>query len=180
MLKGAVSSRYAEALYNVAVAQKIIDQAEEEIKLVVSTIESVDELRKILEHPLITIEEKKGIVAEIFKNKISAIILNFLYLLIDNHRQFYLKDIFLAFVELVNSARKIIQAEVTSAVDLNETEKEKLSGVIQNFTGKKVEPVFKVDPTIIGGVILRIGDKVIDGSIKSKLNSLREHLVQIG
>lgn len=180
MLKGAVSSRYAEALYNIAVAQKIIDQAEEEIKLVVSTIESVNELRKILEHPLITIEEKKSIVAEIFKNKISAIILNFLYLLIDNYRQFFLKDIFITFGKLVNSARQIIQAEVSSAVELNETEKEKLSGVIQRFTGKKVEPVFKVDPSIIGGVVLRIGDKVIDGSIRSKLNSLREHLVQIG
>lgn len=180
MLKGAVSSRYAEALYNVVVEQKTMDQTEQELKLVVDAIESVGDLRKILDHPLITIKEKKDIVSEIFKDKISPITLNFLYLLIDNYRQFFLKDIFAAYVELVNSARQVIQAEVISAFELEKTEKEKLGGIIQSFTGKKVEPVFKVDSLIIGGVVLRIGDKVIDGSIRSKLNSLREHLVQIG
>ncbi|MEW6275937.1 MAG: F0F1 ATP synthase subunit delta [Bacillota bacterium] len=179
MLKGAVGSRYAEALFAIASDQGNIDQLEEELQAIDRVIAGSRELQKVLYHPQITPEEKKEIVKNIFAGRISRTANNFLYLLIDHKREMFLHDIVAYFTGMANRARNLVQVEVTSAVELTEEEREKLNEVLEKITCKKVRAEYSVDPSLIGGVVVRIGDRVIDGSVKTRLAGMREHLRQI-
>lgn len=179
MLKGAVGSRYAGALFEIAARDGIIDQLEQELQAVNKTIASSRDLQKILYYSQITPKEKKAVVKSIFEGKISRIAFNFLYLLIDRQREAFLGDIVSFFTDLANRARNIVQVQVTSAVELTKEEKKELGGVLGKFTGKEVQASYSVDPLLAGGVAVRIGDRIIDGSIRSKLSSMREFLRQI-
>ena len=178
MLKGAVGSRYAEALFAIAKEQGNIDQLEEELQAVNQVIAGSRELQKVLYHPQITPEEKKEIVKNIFTGRVSQITNNFLYLMIDHKREMFLKDIVTYFTEMANRARNLVQVQVTSAVELDADQRKELNEVLEKITCKKVRAEYAIDPSLIGGVVVRIGDRVIDGSVKSRLAGMREHLRQ--
>jgi len=179
MLKGAVSGRYAEALYELAARDGMVDQVEEELKTINGIVRDSIELQKVLFHPRITAAEKKDFLKNLFADKLSRITENFLFLLVDKQREVFLDDIVSVFTELANRARNVVRAEVTSAVELNKEEKKKLGDVLNRLTGSTVKTVFAVDPALLGGVVVRIGDRVIDGSLRTRLAVMREHLRQI-
>jgi len=179
MLKGAVGSRYAGALFEIAGRDGMIDQLERELQAVSETITGSRDLQKILCSSQITPEGKKAVVKSIFEGKISRITFNFLYLLIDRQREAFLGDIVSFFTDLANRARNIVQVQVTSAVELSKEEKKELGEVLGKLTGKKVQTSYSVDPLLTGGEAVRIGDRVIDGSIRGKLSGMREFLRQI-
>ncbi|MBE3586829.1 MULTISPECIES: F0F1 ATP synthase subunit delta [Desulfofundulus] len=179
MLKGAVAQRYAQALYELAETQGLVDQVEQELKSVEEIVASSREFQKVLYHPRITAQEKKDVLKNIFSGKVSPITENFLFLLVDRQREAFLSDIVDYYISLANRARNIVKAEVTSAIELTREEKKKLGEVLNRITRKKVQTVYSVDPALIGGVVVRIGDRVIDGSLRTRLASMREHLRQI-
>lgn len=179
MLKGAVAGRYAEALYEIAVANKIVDKLEEELRAVISLLEAEPNLKKVLYHPRITAAEKKDVLKALLEGKISEVAMNFLYLVIDRQREAYLADMVEVFVDYANKARNIVDVEVTSAVELNKDDRKRLVKALGKMTGKQVRVNYSVDPSLLGGIVARIGDKVIDGSVKARLQSLKEHLRQI-
>jgi F-type H+-transporting ATPase subunit delta len=78
---------------------------------------------------------------------------------------------------MANAARNIVDAEVVSAIKLDKSYKEELVKILNRLAGRDVKPKYKVDPSLLGGMVIRIGDKVIDGSVKNKLKTLRQHLV---
>jgi len=178
MLKGAVGSRYAEALFAIAQEQGKIDQLEEELQGINQVIAGSRELQKVLYHPQITPEEKKEIVKNIFAGRVSPVATNFLYLLVDHKREMFLKDIVAYFTEMANRARNLAQVQVTSAGELNAGQKKQLNEMLEKITCKKVRAEYAVDPSLIGGVVVRIGDRVLDGSVKTRLATMREHLRQ--
>jgi len=178
MLKGAVGSRYAQALFDIAMQQNKLDQLEKELLAVKKVVADSRELQKVLYHPQVTPEEKKKVVKGIFKDKISKITANFLNLLIDHRREIYLEDIVSFFVNLSNRARNLVEVYAISAIELNNEEKKKLQDVMVKIARKKVQTYYAVDPNLLGGVVVRIGDRVIDGSIRTKLVNLREYLRQ--
>jgi len=90
-----------------------------------------------------------------------------------------LNSIVLTFKNLANRARNMEQVQITSAVELNKEEKKELEKVLKKLTSKNIQSSFSVDPLLMGGVIVRIGDRVIDGSVRNKLSSAREFLRQI-
>ena len=179
MLKGAVAGRYAEALYEIAVENKLIDQLEEELQAVVRVFEETTQLKKILFHPRITAAQKKEVLAGLFEGRISEVAINFLNMLVDRQREIYLTDIIDYFTDMANKGRNISDVKVTSAVELNGQEKKKLAAAMAKSTGKQVRLSYDVDPKLLGGVVVRVGDKVIDGSVIARLQTLREHLRQI-
>lgn len=179
MLKGAVSGRYAEALYEIAAAAGTVDQVEAELKAVNQIIAGSPEFQKVLFHPRITAAEKKDFLKSLFAGKLSETTDNFLFLLVDKQREAFIGDITAVFTELANRARHVVKAEVTSAVELNKDEKKKLGDMLNKLTDSKVETAFAVDPALLGGVVVRIGDRVIDGSLRARLANMREHLRQI-
>lgn len=179
MLEGAVGSRYAGALFGIAERDGIVDKLELELDTIRDTIMSSRDLQKVMYYSQVNPDEKKAILKDIFKDKISGITFNFLFLLIDRQREAFLDSIVSTFKEMANQFRNTEQVLVTSAVELNENEKTELEKILGKLTGKKVQSSYSVDPLLIGGVVVRIGDRVIDGSIRNKLSSVREFLRQI-
>ncbi|MBO8138132.1 MAG: F0F1 ATP synthase subunit delta [Desulfotomaculum sp.] len=177
MLRGAVARRYAQALYEIAQEKQGLDALEKELKGVTAVIEGEKGLQKILFHPQITAAEKKDVLTQLFKDRVSETTMNFLYLIVDRHREMFITDIVEEFINLANEARNIIDAQVISARELTAGQKKSLADVLNRLAGKEVSPEYKVDPSLIGGVVVRIGDKVIDGSVKHKLESLKQRLM---
>ncbi len=179
MLRGAVAGRYAEALYEIAVRENLVNQLEAELLGVNSVLNETEALKKVITHPRITATEKKEVLANLFKDQISEIMMNFLGFVLDRQREPFLADITEYFTGLANKARNVSDVQVTSAVELTEEEKNKMNAAMAKSTGKKVKLTYNVDQELLGGVVVRIGDKVIDGSVRTRLQTLREHLRQI-
>lgn len=179
MLKGAVGSRYAEALYAIAEREKSVDAIEQELIAVDAVVRENRDLQKVLYHPRITSEDKKSLLSELLSGKVSQVTMEFLNLLVDRQREQFLSDIVDYYINLANKARNITEARISSAIELTAEEKKAMAALLDKITGKKVETSFSVDPSLIGGVVVRIGDRVIDGSIRTRLATLREHLRQI-
>lgn len=179
MLRGAVAGRYAEALYEIAVGQNMVEEVEKELKTVVDIINQSEQLKKILFHPRITATEKKEVLANLLQEHISEITMNFIGYVVDRQREMYIEDITEYFVDLANKARNITDVKVTSAVEMTKEEKKRLASAMAKCTGKKVKLTFDIEPGLFGGVVVRVGDKVIDGSVRARLQTLREHLRQI-
>jgi len=177
MLGGAVGRRYAQALFEIANEKDKLDIIEEDLKAVSDVFEQEKDLQKILYHPQVTAGVKKEIVNNIFEGKISDEVKNFLNLLIDKHREAYLDEVVSEFIKITNTARNIVDAEVISAIELDEGYKKEVAKVLNRLAGKDVKPKYKVDSSLLGGMVIRIGDKVIDGSVKNNLRTLRQHLV---
>ncbi|WP_286724166.1 F0F1 ATP synthase subunit delta, partial [Pelotomaculum sp. PtaB.Bin117] len=178
MLKGAVAGRYSAALYDLAVESNQVDQIEEELKAVDTILQENTDLQKVLYHPQITAAAKKELLDQLFKGKISELTLNFIKLLVDRRRETFLGDIASEFIAKANAARNIVEVRVTSVVDLKDQEKGEFDQLLAKLTGKKVQVSYATDPSLLGGVLIRIGDKVIDGTIKAKLAALGDRLKQ--
>jgi len=179
MLKGAVGSRYAEALYAIAERETAVEAIEQELVAVEALVRENRDLQKMLYHPRITSEDKKSLLSELLSGKVSEVTMEFMKLLVDRQREQFLSDIVEYYVSLANKARNVTEAKIASAVELTSEEKKDLAAMLDKITGKKVETSYIVDPSLIGGVVVRIGDRVIDGSIRTRLATLREHLRQI-
>lgn len=179
MLKGAIAGRYSEALYNLAVEIKEVDRVEDELKTVVAIINKNDVIKKILYHPQIIVTEKKDLLDKLFKGKVLDLTGNFLALLVDRRRETFLEDIVDEFIVKANTDRNIVAARVNSAVELQDQEKSSIDQLLARLTGKNVQSVYAVDPSLVGGVMVYIGDKVIDGTIKARLAAFEESLKQI-
>lgn len=181
-MRGPVAGRYAQALFDIASedkALKMVDSIEAELKGVKAILDENVELQRLLYHPQITAAAKKEFLDQLFKGKISEVTGNFLALLVDRRRETSFNDIVDEFVDLANANRGIVEANVTTAVELNDTEKGELSSILARLTGQKVQISYAVDPSIIGGVIVRMGDKIIDGSVKTRLTTLKDRLKAI-
>ncbi len=177
MLVRAVAKRYAQALFELAQEKNALDKMEEELKAVSEIVKNERGLQRVLYHPQITVAEKHQIFKELFENRVSETTLNFLYLIVDRHREIYLSAIVDEFINLANAARNIVEAEVISAKELSADQKKELAKVLNRLAGKEVSPEYKVDASLIGGLVVRIGDKVIDGSVKYRLESLKARLM---
>jgi len=179
MLKGAVAGRYSTALYDLATEGKAVDLVEEDLKAVAGALETEDKFRQVIFHPQITAADKKELLDSIFKDKIQSLTGNFLALLVDRRRETFIKDILDEFVILANRDRNVVEARVSSAVELTTDEKNSIEQLLANITGKKVQSSYAVEPSLVGGVLVHIGDKVIDGSIKARLANMSDSLKKI-
>lgn len=177
MLRGAVARRYAQALYEIAQAKNTLEAMEQELKAVAEAVEGTRELQKVLYHPQVLSGEKKAILKALFADKVSAETMKFLGLIVEKRRENYIAGISAEFSALANEARGKVAAEVTTAVEIGEDQKQDLVKVASRLAGKEVEPTFAVDPSLIGGVVVKIGSKVVDGSIKTRLASIKSRLM---
>ncbi len=176
----AVAKRYGQALFELASEKNILDQLEKELTEVMKVIEESDELKKVVEHQLMTPETKQEIFRKIYSDNISAITLNFLLLVLDKRREIALGQIVNQFLNLANEARGIVKAQVKSAAVLSPEQLEELRESLVKMTGKNILLEVTIDEKLIGGLVVRIGDRIIDGSISTKLKMLEKHLKSVG
>ncbi|RNB82044.1 F0F1 ATP synthase subunit delta [Brevibacillus fluminis] len=168
-MSSGVAKRYARALFEVAKERGLIEQIESELKDIVAAVESNQELGKILTHNQISIESKEQLLKDLFGAHVAAETLNFLSVLIDNGREHELGEIATAYVAMANEARGVADAVVTTAKPLGEEEVNELAAQFGKKVNKTLRVQTVVDPAILGGVVVRIGDRLYDGSIKRKL-----------
>lgn len=179
MLENAVARRYAQAFFTIAKEQKLIDKLENELKDVIEIIDGNIELKRVMDHQLVSPEEKKAILNQVVSGEISEITVNFLNVVIEKYRATYIPAIYDEFVKYANESRNMVDAEVQAAVALSDPVVENIRSKLAALTGKTVRLQTKTDPGLIGGVTVRIGDQVIDGSLATRLARLKENLLRI-
>jgi F-type H+-transporting ATPase subunit delta len=177
MSNGTVAKRYATALFQVAKEQNLLEQVENELTAVKTVFLENKELLSVLNHPKVANVTKKSLIKESFAN-VSAPVLNVLLLLIDRHRQSVIPEVVDFYIEEANNARGIADAKVYSVRELTEEEKSSLSQAFAKKVGKaslRIQNI--IDPKVIGGVKLRIGNRIYDGSVSGKLARVERELL---
>ena len=178
MLNVSVARRYAEAFFSIAQEQDKVDQYQQELENIVQAIQDTPHLKEYFEHLLIPIEDKKEVAQKIFAETLTLSTLNFFYLLLDKRREGYLVMIYDEYVSMADEARGIRKAEIIAATEVPTEEIEQLAQRLSAISGKSVQLQLKVDPSLLGGVKLRIGDQVIDGTVAKRLQMLEKELKQ--
>jgi F-type H+-transporting ATPase subunit delta len=180
MTLSAVAARYANALADVvspASSGLRPQDAVSELRAFESTLRSVPELDTALITPAVPNGRKKAIVGKVADLlKLSRITRNFLFVLVDHRRIASLAGIIHTFELVVDERLGFARAEISSATELTEAQRNAVSGQLERLTGKRVRPHFSVDETLIGGVVARIGSTVYDGSVRGQLHSLGRRL----
>ncbi len=177
MREESVSRRYAAALFNQAKAAGTLKETAADLALVAQTLVNNAALDRMIGHPLAAVEKKKTVLNAAFSTSISATTLGFLNLLADKRRISMLSDAKQGFDELLRADNNIVAATATSAVPLSKTQLASLEKALEQRTGKDIELTVSVDPSLMGGILVRIGDTVLDGTVKGKLDRLREQLL---
>lgn len=173
----AVAERYAAALADVAVERKNSETIRQNLAMFVEAFSSIADLRNALESPALNAEVKRKVIAEVAgKMGLDVAVRNFIYLVVDHRRTEILPEIEQAFLSELNERLGIVDAEVTSAQELNDDEKRHLNTVLEQRTGKKVQARFQIDPALLGGALVRLGSTIYDGSVRDQLKRLREQL----
>lgn len=169
---------YSEALFQVAKAEEKLDQVEEELTHLLNSLESNAELKEFLSDPKISSEGKKNALLKIFGEKVSPIILHWVNLVIDQGRQRRLPSMIETFFSLAQEAREKVTAEVITSIPLPEDLLHRLEGELSKVTKKRVFLKPLVDESILGGVIVKIENKVFDGSIRHRLEEIKREMVK--
>lgn len=166
--------RYAKALLQSALEQDILDDVEKDMRFILNTLDDSRELVVFLRSPIIKTEDKQQVLSKVFDDHISKETKSLLMLLSEKNRENLLGDICKGFINLYNQHKGIIQVGVTTAYELNDSQRKKLQKALVSSTGKKVEMTINLDEEIMGGIIVRIDDTVIDGSVKYKIRKLKK------
>ena len=166
---------YATALFEVAKAEGSLETVEDELFKVARTVEGSDELRSTLSDANVPLDRRLGIVQDVFRNA-HPTTLALLSFVVSTGRTRDLTDIIDKLVERAAEERKEAVAEVRSAVELTDDQRTRLAAALGKATGKNVSVKVIVDPTVLGGLVAQIGDTVIDGTVRNRLNQLREAL----
>lgn len=167
-----IAKRYGQALFELAMESGDLRAREEEMGLVIDELEKESEFIEILSHPKLAGELKHSMIEEVFKGKISDDLLGFMYLTIEKNRQEHIVDILKYTLARILESDGFQTAYVKSAVELSDSEKQKIIDKLEQQTGNKITLESEVDPSIIGGIVIRIKDRIVDNSIKRKLHRM--------
>ncbi|MEW6413583.1 MAG: ATP synthase F1 subunit delta [Candidatus Zixiibacteriota bacterium] len=176
MLIWEVARRYAHALYLSAEGKGLLNIAYEQLNDLSDFVQKDPKLRNFLSAPQVLEESKKDLVRKVFAQRIDRLLVEFLVVLIDKGRIRYLVEIIDEFGRLVEAHQGVGRVTVITAVTLTDSEREQLSRKMAAKTGLKIVLEEKIDPSIIGGLIVLLHDEIIDGSVKHGLNLVRDQL----
>ena len=175
-----ISKAYGEALFELALEKNELESIAEQVNILADAFAENPELIKLLSHPKISKEEKIGVIESIFKGRMSDDIVGFLVIIVEKDRGSEIEDILKLFQAKVREYKKIGVALVTSAIELSTEQKQKVEQkLLQQTAYESFEVEYKVDASLIGGMIIRIGDRVVDSSIRSKLDNLTKELRKV-
>lgn len=165
--------RYAKAVLNLALDLKKADKVNEDMQLIASTVEENKELQILLVSPVYKVKVKKAALSELFEKKVSEISFGLINQLMENKRLPLLAEVAKQYTIIYDHYKGTEIAKVTSAIPLTDDLKTKVLKKVKDILGKEVHLENIVDPNIIGGFILKVGDKQFDASILGKMNNLR-------
>ena len=167
---------YANALFEVARVEGSLSEVEDELFRFARTLEGNDELRSTLTDEAIPAVRRIGVVEDLLGGKASPVTTNLVSFVVGAGRSRQLPQIIDRLVERAAAAKDSVVGEVRSAIPLTEDQTARLADALGKATGKKVEVKVVVDPSVLGGIVAQVGDTVIDGSIRARLDQLRESI----
>jgi len=165
---------YAQGIFEMARAEGNLERVEDELLSVARAVETAPELRSNLTDPQLPLEKKHGIIDELLDGRASSLTVGVIQLLVGQGRASELPAIATAVAAAAAASRDKELAEVRSAVPLDDETVDRIAAALGRATGRTVEVKVVVDPDLIGGVVARVGDTVIDGSIAKRMDSLRQ------
>ena len=174
MVSDDVVHGYAEALFRVVRAEGELDRVEDELYRFGKLLQSNHELKQALSDPGLDKSQRTKVLEELLEDKVSPHTLGLLGFIVGQGRARQLPQILDEVSSIAAEARKAVVAEVRSAVPLDNKQRAALASALSKATGKNVEVKVLVDPTVIGGVVAKVGDTVIDGTIRRRLQQLKE------
>lgn len=174
--KVAVVRGYAEGLLAIAEAEGELDAFEDELFSFAKSLERETDLREALTDPALPVEQKKDLIRDLMGDRATPLTVGVLDLIIEQGRARDLGRIIEELVRLAAERRRHVVAEVRSAVQLDEGQRERLASALSRATGLAVEVKVVVDPSVIGGAVANMGDEVLDGTVRTRLTEARQHL----
>ena len=172
MIPETIYSKYSQAMFDIASEHKKLTEFGTELKGVRDTFQGNPDLWKFLNHPLVPPQSKKDTLATIFKDSVSPIVLQFMYVMIDRRREAALLLAIDGFIDLARKAQHIEVAKIRVVKPLSKKEETKLVASLEAMTGQHIEPLYYVDPSLIGGIRVEIDGRVWDGSLRGRLEEL--------
>ena len=172
MLETIVSKRYAKSLIELAQERGIIDAVQADMKLFAGVCADNRDLSLLLSNPIIHSDKKMEILRKVFGDKMNALSISFFEIVARKGREAYLEHIAKSYISLYKLKKGILTAEITSAVGLDENLRKAVYAMVSNSGKSEVELIEKIDQKLIGGFVLRIGDKQYDASIAADLRKL--------
>ena len=168
---------YAEALFESSQVMQMTEKTREDLSVILKTVEQSSILKSFLANPLIVSESKKNLLHDLFINKVNTHVLNFLSILVERRRIILLSSIVDCYLTLVYKLQLLTVVNVYTAIMLTDTQKEALKDKLQYMTNsKKIQLIEHIKPELIGGLIIKIGSKIIDMSIYGQLNQISSYL----
>ncbi len=173
-----VASRYAKSLIDLAEEQNVLEKVKADIEGVVKTLRENGELRAVLANPIVSPDKKFAVLNQIFGASVEPMIMAFFKIVVNKGRSGSLYDTAKQFVEEYNVRKGIIKATVISAAPLSEKNRQEIAQVVEEATRGQVVLDAQVNPDLIGGFILKVGDKQFDTTISSRLTRLKKEFSQ--
>jgi F-type H+-transporting ATPase subunit delta len=176
-----VAERYAGSLFELALESKSVESVEKDLTRVEQLLAGSDDLKRLIESPVFSADDQfKAIAAVADKAGIKGLVGNFLRVVAKNRRLFAVPGMIRAYRRIAAEQRGEVSAEVTSAHALSAAQQNELKATLREVAGKDVAVAVTVDPSLLGGLIVKMGSRQIDTSLKTKLNSLKLALKEVG
>jgi len=174
-----ISKRYSDALVELAKSTSLsYEKISSDLMVVKNTLSQSPDLNDFFNNPLISVEDKKEIIDKIFSNEIDPLMVNFLKVLVDKDRFSAFEEIIASFKDSVDKINNISRVKVTSAVNLSEEAKNRLKSKLEDKMKKIVTLDWETNPEIIAGLVIQMGDNIIDTSLKHKLEDLSKNITR--
>jgi len=179
MIESQVARRYATALFRTAKRVEQVERILDDLKAIADLLRKDPNLKNFLESPQILDQHKRELVTTAFKHLVSEALFSFLVLVLEKHRIEYMLAMVKEYEGLVKEDQGILQARVITASTLDPVFRDRLKDELEKNTGKKIEMILKIDARIIGGIIVILGNKIIDRSIRHQLDELKEEMLAL-
>ena len=175
-----ISKTYGDALFSLAVEENKIDEFIEEITGLLAILQQEEEFSKLMNHPRVSVDEKVALVNTIFTGRISKELVGFLTLVVTKGRYAEIQSILEYFLDSAKEFKGIGVAYVSTPLELNAQQKEKVEQKLLATTQyKEMEMHYVIDEALIGGMQIRIKDRVVDSSVRTKILKMQQNLMQI-
>ncbi len=178
MLDTTVARSYAEALLELALQEDALELYAEQLGQFTALLESEPDFRLFLETPRIDPAAKKQVIGDVFGDLMVGNLVRFLYVTIDKGRQRFLPAIEREFTALLNEHLGRLAVEITTAREADEALKASLQRRLSKLLDREILPSYRVNPRILGGVIVKVGDRIMDGSVRQRLQRLRRSMLR--
>jgi F-type H+-transporting ATPase subunit delta len=171
------SLQYATALADIALEQAAAEPVKKQLEDFGAAYAESSELRSVLSSPAVERTAKHNVIEKLATRLgASRIVRNFLLIVVDNQRTHLLPEIVKTFEAVIRQRQGVAEAEVISAAELTAPQKTQLQQTLEGLTGRKIQAKYSLDPALLGGAVVRIGDTIYDGSVRNRLNQMRARL----